>query len=260
MDPPPPPSTKDAIDCLILGERADLVAVAKPPDVLTHPSKLFREPNDMATRLTAHLGTKVLTVHRLDRKTSGVLLFARTPEAAARVGRSFQEGTVRKRYWAIVRGHAPEETTVDRPLRNEDSGRLQEAVTDLRCLARIELPHAVGPYATARYSLVEARPQTGRRHQLRRHLRGMDHPIVGDTVYGDGRHNAFFRARFGWHRMFLHAGWLEVPGEGDDDPWRITAPLEEAFSAACEAFEWPLGPEARPESTRPRADAGRVDG
>ena len=224
----------------VLAEREGLIVVNKPANLLTHRSKIFPEATDAQALLEAAVGERVYTVHRLDRKTSGVLLFARSGQKAGEVGAWFREGRVRKVYWALVRGFVPDEVVVDRPLKHPDNGTLQEAVSRIRCLRRVELPHGVGPYASARYSLVEVRPETGRRHQLRRHLRGINHPIVGDTVYGDGRHNAFFRARFGWHRMFMHACALSLPAaEEPADWWTVGAPLEAEFTAACAAFSWP---------------------
>lgn len=224
----------------VLAEREGLIAINKPANLLTHRSKIFPEATDAQALLEAAVGERVFTVHRLDRKTSGVLLFARSAQTAGEVGTWFREGQVHKVYWAVVRGFVPDEVVVDRPLRHPDNRTMQEAVSRVRCVARVELPHAVGPYVTARYSLVEVRPETGRRHQLRRHLRGINHPIVGDTVYGDGRHNAFFRAQFGWHRMFLHACQLTLPSEkGASGCWSVAAPLEAEFTAACVAFSWP---------------------
>jgi tRNA pseudouridine65 synthase len=150
-------------------------------------------------------------VHRLDRATSGVLVLALDRDAAGWLGAAFAERRVGKRYLAIVRGWIAERGVVDSPLRDEGATVAVDAVTEFTRLACFEVPVAVGRYATARYSLVEALPRTGRTHQIRRHFAHLRHPIVGDVRYGDGAHNRMFRARFGVHRLLLHAQRIALP-------------------------------------------------
>ncbi len=244
----------------ILDQRRGLVAVEKPADLLTHRTRLFPEDGDAQEILSRQLGVNALPVHRLDRKTSGVLLFACSSAAAREAAECFQSDLVQKTYLAIVRGYIADSGTVDRPLKHADSGREQSAVTHFCCLGRIELPIPVGAFATARYSLVEVKPETGRRHQIRRHLRGLGYPLIGDTIYGNGDHNRFFRSHFGWSRLFLHASslvmpWPEESGAKKDDPegllWRISSPLSGDFAAACVAFGWNAGTPDVPGRDRP---------
>jgi tRNA pseudouridine65 synthase len=150
----------------------------------------------------------VWPLHRLDRGTSGVVLFALDADAARSRSAEFERNEVGKRYLALVRGHAPEQLLIDYALRRVDasgsgytSDERQAAHTQIRRLACFE-----------RYSLVEATPLTGRTHQIRRHLKHIAHPIIGDVRYGKGAHNRMFRERFGLHRLALHAVELRLPG------------------------------------------------
>ena len=167
--------------------------------------------------LRDQLGRPVYPCHRLDKPTSGVLLFALHEDALSAASKVFATGGAKKTYRALVRGWIGT-GTIDHPLAAlkepgqavRGGGEKQPAVTEYRCLARYELPEAVGrtPHATTRYSLVELRPRTGRRHQLRRHMKHASHPIIGDTTYGKGEHNRFFRERFGSQRLLLVAAEL----------------------------------------------------
>jgi tRNA pseudouridine65 synthase len=148
-------------------------------------------------------GKWVYPVHRLDRATSGVLLFALSSEVASLMSLKFQAQEMRKTYYCVVRGWVTEPGWVDHPL----DGR--ESVTEFAPLARLELPHAVGRYPSARYSLVEVNLLTGRTHQIRRHFAHLSHPLIGDTVYGDGKHNQFFRDVLGVKALLLKAYSLE---------------------------------------------------
>lgn len=230
----------------VLEEDADLVVVSKPPDLLTHPTPIFPEPTDAWRQVRALFGEGVSPLHRLDRKTSGVLLFARNPEAAARWAQVWDTGVMRKTYWAIVRGYAAPWSLIDRPLKQAERGNVQTAVTEVWGRALTAQPFAVGKFSSARYSLVELCPRTGRQHQLRRHLKGMNHPLIGDTVYGDGRQNAAFREHFGIHRMFLHASRIDFAGTAEMPPRSFVAPIEAEFADVCARFAWPLNrlPEA----------------
>jgi tRNA pseudouridine65 synthase len=151
-------------------------------------------------------------VHRLDRATSGVLLFALDPEAADELSAILRAKQFGKKYLAVVRGFTDEQGEIATPLRKNFEAKNAppvEAFTRYRRLATAELPHPVGRYASARYSLLEVEPLTGRRHQIRRHLASIAHPVLGDTVRGDGRHNKFLRETLGLHRLLLHADQLQ---------------------------------------------------
>ncbi len=224
------------------------LAVNKPAGMLVHRSDLDRHETVFALQLARDLaGCRVYPVHRLDRPTSGVLLFALSPEAARLGAEAFQSDRVSKVYLAIVRGIADEEAVIDYPLRAipdryEENGdgeeSLREAVTAFRRLATVELPFPVGNFPTARYSLLEVSLSTGRRHQIRRHLKHVFHPIIGDTTYGDGRHNRLFRSELGCGRLLLHAAAYSFRHPWSGDAVTITAPLDDAFAAVMRRLCW----------------------
>ncbi|ABB30512.1 pseudouridine synthase [Geobacter metallireducens RCH3] len=234
----------------ILYRDEHLVAVHKPLGLLVHRSPIDRHETRFALQEVRDLlGRRVYPVHRLDKPTSGVLLFALDPAFARGLVGAFASGSVTKTYLAVVRGTMPEEGVIDHPLAEEpdrfEQGRgnageraPQSAVTGYRRLADVELPVAVGRYPTSRYSLVSLSPRTGRRHQLRRHLKHLFHPIVGDTKYGEGRHNRFFREELLTVRMLLHAVELTVPHPATGAPLTVCAPVEGAFAALLARFGW----------------------
>ncbi|MBE0485729.1 pseudouridine synthase [Marinobacter sp.] len=197
-----------------------LLAVHKPAGLLVHRSPIDRHETEFALQYARALnnGDHVYPVHRLDRPTSGVLLFARDPETARIVGQAMMAGEVSKTYLAMVRGWAPESGEIDHPLRDEPEDRrlkgqempTREAVTHYRRLATTELPVEIERYPTSRYSLVELSPKTGRKHQLRRHMKHINHPIIGDANHGRGRHNRYFAERFGEGRLMLAATRLSL--------------------------------------------------
>jgi tRNA pseudouridine65 synthase len=165
-------------------------------------------------------GGPVFPAHRLDRGTSGVLLFALRPEVARRLQELFAGGEVQKRYLALVRGIPPDSGIIDHPLPRTAGGPRVPAVTEYRVLATFE-----------RYALVEARPRSGRLHQVRRHLKHISHPLIGDVEYGKGEHNRLFRSRFGLHRLALHALEMQLPHPVDGAPLRVRAPLPADLAA-----------------------------
>lgn len=223
-----------------------LIAVHKPAGMVVHPTDLAREETVSLMLLVRRmLRQRVWPVHRLDRPTSGVVLFALNREAAGELGRQLQTHRVEKRYLAVVRG-VPADQTIDYPLRERPLYRTdltraepQAAVTVLRRLAQVELPVAVGRYPTSRYALVELAPVTGRRHQLRRHLKHIFHPIIGDTTYGDGAHNRYFRDHLGGSRLLLAAVALTVTHPQTQTPLTITAPPEASFAQVLQRLGMP---------------------
>ena len=233
----------------ILFQDEQLVAVHKPAGLLVHRSPIDRHETRFALQMVRDLiGERVFPAHRLDKPTSGVLLFARSPDIANRLMSAFAAGEVTKRYLAIVRGVPALEGTIDHPLL-EETDRLenrpetlcrtpQQAVTRYRRLAEIEIPAAVSRYPSSRYALVELQPQTGRRRQLRRHLKHIHHPIIGDTTYGDGRHNRFFRQQFDCSRLLLHAVQLEFPHPVTGVRTVISAPLDAEFARLMQLLGW----------------------
>ena len=203
----------------ILHQDAELVAVDKPAGLLVHPSALdAHEAVTALALLREQLGEPVWPLHRLDKPTSGVLLFARTREAAGAWGAAFEAGQVRKRYLALVRGWPAESGEIDQPLARdpERPSAGQEriaALTRYRRLAVFEWPFSAEPrHPTSRYALVEIEPLTGRRHQIRRHFKHIAHPLVGDTTHGKSTHNRAVAAWLGMSRLWLHALRIELPG------------------------------------------------
>ena len=225
-----------------------LVVVDKPAGLFVHRTALDRTAGAALQRVRDALGCHVWPVHRLDRPTSGALCFALDQEAASFLSAAFAEGRVAKTYLAVVRGHPPESFTIDRPLvpLNPDGHGLktaaepQDACTEIRLLAMTVQPWSVGPYETARYAIVEATPTTGRRHQIRRHLAGANHPILGDHRHGDHRHNKAFAERLGVDRLLLHAARLALP-HPDGEPVSATSPLPQALENVCTRFGWATG-------------------
>ncbi|MBI2381142.1 MAG: pseudouridylate synthase [Gammaproteobacteria bacterium] len=215
------------------------VAIDKPSGLLVHKTELARAEAYALQLLRRQLRRRVYPVHRLDRPTSGVLLFGLSAAAAREACGLFETHVVSKRYLAVVRGYAPDSGHIDYPLCEEDDGRpAQEARTDYRCLARAELPIAIGRYATSRYSLVEVMPLTGRKHQIRKHFHHIFHPLIGDTTYGEGRHNRLFRQEFEASRLLLIAHELAFVQPFSGEAVRIRAGLDEEWRRVLAGLGW----------------------
>lgn len=215
-----------------------LVAVHKPSGLLVHRSDIDRHETRFAVQiLREQLGQRVYPVHRLDKGTSGVLLFALQAEVAGLAGQQFERQEVDKRYLAVVRGWPEAEGVIDHPLARVVDAYAgiardevpQPAVTRYRRLATCELPHAVDRYPSSRYALLELDPQTGRRHQLRRHLKHISHPIIGDATYGKGRHNRLFQELFGSNRLLLASVAMRLRHPVTGEALDLQAPLAEEF-------------------------------
>lgn len=272
-----------------------LIAIHKPSGLLVHRSLIAAHEERFAVQLLRdQIGARVFPAHRLDRGTSGVLLFALERDIAARLAALFGTRQVGKRYLAIVRGHPPEAGEIDHPLarrldpieRNRGVGAgcraghrttpeddeppgealplaanpgaggqglavagepggasapntmPQPALTRFRRLATTELAYRVDRYPTSRYALVELEPETGRRHQIRRHLKHLAYPIMGDTTYGKGRHNRLFQQLFGSRRLLLACTRLTLPHPVSGVPIRIDAPLAADFIHVVQALGW----------------------
>ena len=226
-----------------------VVAIHKPSGLLVHRSELDRHETRFAVQLLRdQLGRHVYPAHRLDRGTSGVLVFALDKDTARALGGQFERQEVVKTYLAVVRGHPPEAGRIDHALsrRRDDAewigerstDEAQPAVTDFRRLATCELPHQVDRYPTSRYALVELTPHTGRRHQLRRHLKHIAHPIIGDATFGKGRHNRLFQQLFGCHRMLLACVRMQLRHPVDGRILDLCAPPDGEFAAVLAALGW----------------------
>ncbi len=225
------------------------VAVNKPSGLLVHRSEIDRHETQFALQIVRDMiGQRVYPVHRLDKPTSGVLLFALSPEDANKMMQLFASGSVEKRYLAIVRGYAPESETInyalkeqldrvsDRKARKDKAA--QPAITHYQRLATVELPYAVAPYSTSRYSLLEVTPKTGRKHQIRRHMKHVFHPLVGDTTHGDGKHNQLFRDQFDCHRLLLSAVGLNFKHPVTQEQLALIAPLDNSFGQVMIRLGW----------------------
>ena len=207
-----------------------LVAVHKPAGWLVHRSGLDAgETRFVLQTLRDQLGQMVYPVHRLDKGTCGVLLMALHSEAARRLAQAFEQHAVHKHYLALVRGWAPEVATVDHALRPDDAppdAPAQAANTGFERLGRLEWPGAADPrHPTTRASLVAAHPQTGRRHQIRRHLKHLAHPIIGDATHGKGPLNRWWAQQLGQHRLWLHAQALELQHPFSGEPLQLHSGL-----------------------------------
>ena len=239
-----------------------LVAVYKPAGLLVHRTGLAagEEAGIALQQVRAQTGRYVYPLHRLDRPTAGVLLFAFDVEAARRLKDAFTQRQVEKRYLAVTRGWILAPVEIDHPLKKGNLSRQERrrlkagalelvakpAETRVEPLAITELPHAVGPYQTARYTLLAAYPRTGRTHQIRRHLAHIAHPIVGDTRYGDTAHNRFFRRVFNWRRLLLLAQALRFSHPLDGSPLTISAEPDTSWVDLMARLDWrPLADQAQ---------------
>jgi tRNA pseudouridine65 synthase len=199
----------------ILYRDADLVVASKPAGWLVHRG-WARDGEILMTRVRDAIDQWVYPVHRLDRGASGCVVFALSPEAARALAAAFAARVVTKRYLALVRGVPAERGVIDHPIPRQPGGERVPAVTDYERLA-VGRP----------YSLIEARPLTGRLHQIRRHLKHIACPLIGDVRYGKGEHNRFFREKHDLHRLALHALEITVPHPATGAPTTVAAPIPE---------------------------------
>ncbi len=215
-----------------------IVAVNKPAGMLVHKGERASHGGEpLLQRLRRQLGQRLYPVHRLDKATSGVLIMALSPEVAA--GLVAQWPQIEKEYLAVVRGHL-QDRLLDLPLApprdrfdpHWTPGPEKPAQTRFTALAQVELPLAIDKYPSSRYSLVLCQPLTGRKHQIRRHLRHLGHPILCDTRYGKNRHYHHFRDQVGINRMLLHCRQIRLAHPVKGDPLVLTAPLDPVFQRA----------------------------
>ncbi len=232
----------------ILHRDEHYVIADKPAGLLVHRTSVdTREVRFLLQTLRDQIGCRVHPIHRLDKGTSGIIVFALHAEAANRLACAFREERVDKRYLAVVRGYTAEQAVVDWPLRDTIEARaerrgatLRPAVTEVQHLARAELSVSIGRYATARYSLVCCRPRSGRQHQIRRHLKHLRHPVIGDANYGDLAHNRFFRDTLGVGRLLLAATYIRFEHPYTHTELRVAAPLDESFRRVFQEMGWTM--------------------
>lgn len=222
----------------ILYRDAALIVVNKPSGLAAHRGYSSEHGDYLLTRVRDLVGQHVFLAHRLDRATSGAIVLLLDSSLVHPLQLSFEQGLVHKRYLALARGRLLSEQLVDYAIPKgeaKDAPRVA-AQTRLVPLAILE----------ERYTLVEAEPITGRYHQIRRHLKHLHHPIVGDTTYGDGKQNRYARERFGLLRLFLHASKLVFPHPVSALPVEVAAPLPEELRSTLLALGYRGLPELEP--------------
>lgn len=194
--------------------RSEAIAVVDKPSGLAVHRGWAKDEDYAMTRARDTLGQYVYPVHRLDRATSGLLVFALDKGSASAVQTQFAQGEVQKIYLALVRGHPPQSGIIDHPLRKEGQSEAKAAQTRYLSLATWE-----------RYAWVLASPQQGRQHQIRRHFKHISCHLIGDVRYGKGEHNRYARQALGLHRLALHAISLRL-----HDP---AAPVGTTLELSC---------------------------
>lgn len=228
----------------IIFRDSGLIAVNKPTGIPVHGSrKLEDRPLTLLGMLRKLEGKPVHAIHRLDRPVSGVNLFTTDRDLLVSMSRQFEQRLVRKTYLAVVRGWPEQEGVISHPLlpprdERKAGSAAREAVTRFARLATVETPFPVAPYSTSRYSLLALYPETGRRHQLRMHMKHISHHLIGDTSYGRGEHNRLFREQFKCHRLLLHSWCLEIHHPSTGHPLTVRAPLDESFNRVIQTFSW----------------------
>lgn len=215
-----------------------LIAINKPHGLLVHRSSIASDAKEFALQLLRdQVSRHVSPVHRLDRKTGGLLLFAFDKDVEIAMHQQFKNGEVIKKYLAILRGYAPDQLDIDYPLVKEN-GAIQEAFTSFVTLKRAEIDVALGKHPTSRYSLVEATPTTGRMHQLRKHFAHIFYPIIGDRKHGCNKQNKFFKEQWEMTTMLLHASELSFKHPVSGEQIELKAPVQAEFLRMMELMKW----------------------
>lgn len=233
----------------ILYQDEYLVAVNKPPGLFVHRSYMDKNEIYFALQLVRdQIGQYVYPVHRLDRPTSGVLLFALSAEIARLMGQAFTDKTIQKTYYALTRGHLLGKEIIDYPLKEKldkfgDKNvsrhkEPQQAQTAYESKLTASLPISVGKFDSVRYSLIKLEPNTGRRHQIRRHLAHLRHPIIGDIKYGDNKQNPFFREYFGFKRLMLIAKKLDFNHPITKEKITIEVEFDQQWQEVFHKLSW----------------------
>lgn len=233
----------------ILYQDEFIVAVDKPAGLFVHRSFMDKDEVYFALQLVRdQIGQYVYPLHRLDRPTSGVLLFALTQDVARLMGQAFTDRNIKKTYYALTRGHLLNDGVVDHPLKEklDDLGdknvsrdkEAQSAQTHYQSVITASLPVSLGKYSSVRYSLIKCQPHTGRRHQIRRHLAHLRHPIIGDINYGDNKQNPFFGEYFGFKRLMLLAKCIDFIHPVTELAITIEAEFDEQWQQVFSALQW----------------------
>ena len=219
----------------ILYQDEYIIAINKPSGLLVHKSFYARDAKIFAIQELRNQigGQHVYPIHRLDRKTSGVLLFALDKEALKIMNDRFATREVEKKYLAILRGWSPDELTIDYDLTNDD-GVKQNAITYFRRLQKAEIELEFNNHPTSRYSLVEAIPETGRMHQLRKHFKHILHPILGSRPHGCNKQNKLWLENFELKGMMLHAHQLVFNHPITNEQIILNATINEEFEKVAD--------------------------
>lgn len=233
----------------ILYQDEYLVAVDKPAGLFVHRSFMDKDEIYFALQLIRdQIGQYVYPLHRLDRPTSGVLLFALTQDVARLMGQAFSERNIQKTYYALTRGHLLNNGVIDHPLKekldelgDKNVSRdkpAQNALTHYQSVASASLLVPLGNYSSVRYSLIKCLPHTGRRHQIRRHLAHLRHPIIGDINYGDNKQNPFFGEYFGFRRLMLIAKQVDFIHPVTGQSMSIKAAFDQQWQQVFDELKW----------------------
>ncbi len=222
----------------ILYEDDALIAINKPTGILVHRTRISEDTQFVLQLLRDQINQRIYPIHRLDRATSGVLIFGKNKKGASQLSEQFRAKKVEKQYLGIIRGYVETEATIDYPLAREIGLPKKEAISHYRRVAQTEIQVPIGRYETARYSLVEVRIETGRRHQIRRHFSHLRHPIIGDKKHGDVKHNKHWANEFGIARMLLHAQHMQFNHPETGKNILIYAPINSAFQQALDLLNF----------------------
>ena len=225
----------------ILFEDEYIICVSKPNNVVVHHAHHSRNVSDedsLLQLLFNQFGKKFYPIHRLDRKTSGIILLAKETSFVSKFQELFTNNEIQKTYYGIVRGHAPESKIIDSPVKGRDANVHKDAETLLELVDKITLDIPVKPYDTSRYSLVKLSLKTGRLHQLRIHMNKISHPLINDAKYGDKNHDLMYESEFGWTKLFLHAGSLAFQHPFTQEELTLKAHFPQDWIALFDRFNW----------------------
>ncbi len=233
----------------VLFEDDYCIIVNKPNNILVHHSYYSRNITDdsLLQLLTKQFNCKHYPVHRLDRKTSGVILLAKDKSNVNLFQDLFIQQAITKKYLALARGYCQDIGKIDTPIKNPDTGVYKDALTCYHTLHKIELNIPVKPYKTCRYSLLSLEPKTGRMHQLRKHLNKISHPIIGDHKYGNRHHNKMFADKFEIDNLYLHAHSLSFVHPFKGEPINVSAPIPYFWSSFITLANWKFTEDIRLE-------------
>lgn len=234
-------SEDDSPPLTILYRDDHYIAILKPVGFLVHKTSIAEHQKKFVLqKLRNQIKHWVYPIHRLDGPTTGVLVFGLHKKAASKLSELFRKRNIKKTYYALVRGHTPDTGVIDHPIQKHGHQYSQNAVSKYVTVAKGILPIAKFGYKQLYYSLVRVQPHTGRMHQIRKHLKHINCPIICDRRYGDWRHNKLFDATFGISNLFLLAKKLEFIHPYTKEPIKIEAPFSEDILQIAANFGWDI--------------------